>query len=218
MTSDALAEAWRIRKQSEMEKRAQTSAPIHELLERRWSPRAFANRSVEPEKLRQLFEAARWSPSSSNSQPWNFIVSLKENPEEFALAFDCLRPGNQKWVKNAPVLLFAVARLAWPNGSDPNRHAIYDLGQSVAHLTFEASAEGLVVHQMGGFFPEKVKQTYGIPDGYEAMTAVAIGYPGDPDALPEDLRQREMASRTRKPLESFVFAGQWDTPAPLLKG
>ncbi len=200
-----------------MEKRAQTSTPINEMLERRWSPRAFANRTVEPGKLRKLFEAARWSPSSSNNQPWFFIVSLKENPEEFVRALDCLRPGNIAWAKNAPVLLFTVARLNWPDKPDPNRHATYDLGQSVAHLTFEAMAEGLFVHQMGGFFPEKVKETYGIPGGYEVMTAVAIGYGGDADSLPEDLRKREIAQRTRKPLESFVFAGRWETPAPLLR-
>jgi len=200
-----------------MEKRAQTSTPINEFLERRWSPRAFANRSVEPEKLRKLFEAARWSPSSSNGQPWYFIVSLKENPDEFARAVDCLRPGNVTWARNAPVLLFTVARLKWPDKPDPNRHAIYDLGQSVAHLTFEAAAEGLFVHQMGGFFPDKVKETYGIPDGYEAMSAVAIGYGGEPDSLPEDLRPKELAPRNRKPLESFVFEGHWETPAPFLR-
>ncbi|MFZ0038101.1 MAG: nitroreductase family protein [Candidatus Acidiferrales bacterium] len=200
-----------------MEKRAQTSIPINEMLERRWSPRAFANRAVEPEKLRKLFEAARWSPSSSNNQPWFFIVSLKENPEEFARALDCLRPGNIAWAENAPVLLFTVARRSWPDKPDPNRHATYDLGQSVAHLTLEAMAEGLFVHQMGGFFPEKVKETYGIPDGFDVMTAVAIGYGGDADSLPDDLHKREIASRTRKPLESFVFAGHWETPAPLLR-
>jgi hypothetical protein len=115
------------------------------------------------------------------------------------------------------VLLFTVARLKWPDKPDPNRHAIYDLGQSVAHLTFEATAEGLFVHQMGGFFPEKVKETYDIPDGYEAMSAVAIGYGGEPDSLPEDLRPKELAPRNRKPLESFVFESHWETPAPFLR-
>ncbi len=200
-----------------MEKRAQTSTPIHEFLERRWSPRAFANRSVEPEKLRKLFEAARWAPSSSNTQPWRYIVSTKEDPEEFARAVDCLRPGNVAWAKNAPVLLFTVARLNWPDKADPNRHATYDLGQSVAYLKFEAVAEGLSVHQMGGFFPEKVKETYGVPDGYEPMSAVAVGYRGDPDSLPEDLQKKEAAPRTRNPLDSFVFAGRWETPAPFLR-
>jgi nitroreductase len=200
-----------------MEKRASTSVPISELLERRWSPRAFAKRSVEPEKLRKLFEAARWSPSSSNVQPWSFIVATKDNPDEFARAFECLRPGNKTWVANVPVVAFSVAQSNRPNSSDVNRHAQYDLGQAVAHLTFEAMEEGLAVHQMGGFFPEKVKETYGVPDGYEPMTAIAIGYAGEPDSLPEDLRQKELAQRTRKPLESFVFAGRWEAPAPFLK-
>ena len=200
-----------------MEKRAPTSVPIHELIERRWSPRSFANRSVEPEKLRKLFEAARWAPSSSNIQPWHFIVATKDNAEEFSRALDCLRSGNKSWVANAPVLAFSVARSIWPDSSDVNRHAQYDLGQSVAYLTFEAMTEGLYVHQMAGIFPDKVRETYGVPENYEPMTAMAIGYGGDADALPEDLRKRETAPRTRKTLESFVFAGHWDSPAPFLK-
>jgi len=200
-----------------MEKRAATSVPIHDLLERRWSPRAFANRSVGSETLRKLFEAARWAPSSSNIQPWNFIVAMKEDPQEFARALECLRPGNAAWAAHVPVLVFSVARKNFPNSSDLNRCAEYDVGQAVAHLTFQATAEGLGVHQMAGILPDKVKELFGVPYGYEPLTAFAIGYPGDPDSLPEDLRQRELGPRTRKPLESFVFAGRWETAAPFLK-
>jgi nitroreductase len=200
-----------------MEKRAPTQFPLYELLERRWSPRAFANRSVEPEKLRKLFEAARWAPSSSNNQPWSFIVATKDNPGEFSRALECLRGGNAKWAANVPVLAFSIARRNWPNSAEVDRHAQYDVGQAVAYLTFEAMAEGLFVHQMGGFYPEKVTGIYGVPENYEPMTAIAIGYGGDPDSLPEDLRARELAPRTRNPLESFVFSGRWENPAPFLK-
>src|SRR5208282_2515596 len=168
-----------------MEKPAQSTFPIHDLLTRRWSPRAFADRPVEPDKLRRLFEAARWSPSSSNEQPWNYIVATKDNSQEFATALACLRPGNVTWAQSVPVLMFTVTRLNWAKRDEPNRHALYDMGQSIAYLTFQAMAVGLFVHQMGGFYPEKVKETYGVPDGYEPMTAVAIGYGGDPAMLPD---------------------------------
>ncbi|MFZ0878843.1 MAG: nitroreductase family protein [Candidatus Acidiferrales bacterium] len=200
-----------------MEKPAPTQVRIHEHLTRRWSPRAFEDRLVEPEKLRRLFEAARWSPSSANEQPWYFIVATKDNAEEFARALQCLRPGNIGWAKDAPVLVFTVTRLNWTKNNEPNRHAQYDMGQSIAHLTFEAMAEGLFVHQMGGFFPEKVKDAYGVPDGYEPMTAVAIGYGGELSTLPEDLRQRELQPRTRKDLDGFVFSGHWNSTSPIVR-
>lgn len=201
-----------------MEKSAATQSPIHDSIARRWSPRAFGDRLVEPEKLRSLFEAARWSPSSANEQPWSFIIATKNNPEEFAKAVTCLREGNQKWAKDAPVIGFAIAHLNWKKNNEPNSLALYDLGQAMAHLTAEATFEGLFVHQMGGIYAEKVAETYGLPSDYRAVTGFAIGYGGDPSSLPDDLRERELAPRTRNSTDSFVFAGKWNSPAPFTKG
>lgn len=201
-----------------MEKPAQTTYPIHEVLERRWSPRAFDIRPIEPEKLRSLFEAARWTASSSNEQPWYFILACRSNPEDFEKAAACLVPGNRVWAQNAPALIFALARKAFAKNGQPNRVALYDLGQAVANLVMQATSLGLSVHQMAGIEIETVRETYGVPAGFEPVTAMAIGYPGDPETLPEDLRRRELAPRSRKPFEKFVFSRHWDSATPLLNG
>jgi hypothetical protein len=120
-------------------------------------------------------------------------------------------------VKNTPLIGFAIAHLNWKKNGEPNGHAIYDLGQSMAHLTAEATFEGLFVHQMGGIYPEKVAETFGLPSDYRAITGFVIGYGGDPSSLPGDLRERELAPRQRKPVDSFVFAGQWNAVAPFAK-
>ena len=192
-----------------MDRTAPTTYPIHDLLTKRWSPRAFADRPVEPDKLLRLLEAARWAPSSYNEQPWAFLVATKDRPEDFQKMLGCLIEFNRSWASAAPVLLLAAARLAFDRNGQPNRHAYYDLGQAVACLTIQATEDGLGVHQMAGILPDHARQVLAIPDGWDAVAAIAVGYPGSPESLPEQLRQREMAPRTRKPLADFVFEGGW---------
>jgi nitroreductase len=195
---------------------APVGEPIHEILLNRWSPRSFEQRAVEPEKLRSLFEAARWAASCANAQPWFFIVAPKATePQNFQRALECLVELNQTWAKNAPVLAFSLARSNFENGK-PNHHAIYDVGAAAANLCAEAASLDLQVHQMAGIDPEKVRRTFGVPEGYEVLAGMALGYPGDPQSLPEPLRQREIASRVRKPLDSFVFSGSWGQALPLI--
>src|SRR4051812_10829344 len=129
-----------------------TQHPIHDLLGNRWSPRAFApDRLIEPATLRSLLEAARWSPSSSNGQPWSFLVAPKQDAAEFQKMLGCLVEANQVWAKTASVLMISVAAKNFEHHNKPNAHYAYDTGASVAHLTFEAAARGLYVHQMAGF-------------------------------------------------------------------
>ncbi|HYL63352.1 MAG TPA: nitroreductase family protein [Candidatus Methylomirabilis sp.] len=198
-----------------MEKPAETRFPINDILRRRWSPRAFSDRLVEPEVFGSLFEAARWAPSSNNRQPWHYLVARKEEPAEFDRMLQCLVPGNAAWCKDAPALMISVANLNWDNG-EPNRHAWHDVGQAAAQLTVEAVARGLFVHQMGGILIDKIRETYAIPEGFDPVAGFALGYPGDPNKLPDKLRERELAPRTRKPLESFVFSGRWGEVSPLI--
>src|SRR5207247_9166076 len=131
---------------------------IHDLLRRRWSPRAFSDRRVEPDKLRSLGEAARWSPSSYNEQPWSFIVGTKEDEAEYARLLSCLVEGNIEWAQHAPVLMVSVARLSFEEDGKPNRHAFHDVGQAVANLIVQATALGLVVHQLAGMFTYKLSE------------------------------------------------------------
>ena len=199
-----------------MQKPAATQYPIHELLRGRWSPRAFSDRPVKPDRLRSLLEAARWAPSSSNAQPWSFIVGTKDNEAEHGRLVSCLMEGNIPWAQRAPVLMVSVARMSFEDEGKPNRHAFHDVGQAVANLTMQATALGLFVHQMAGFYPDKVIELYGIPKEFEPVAAIALGYPGDPESLSERLKQREVAPRERKPMAEFVFAGRWGKTSPLI--
>src|SRR5579864_1880017 len=192
-----------------MQKPAPTEHPIHDLIRDRWSPRAFADKPLTPETLRSLFEAARWAPSSSNEQPWVYLVATRDDPDNFAKALSTLLEFNQNWAKKAPVLMIAVAELAFAKNNAPNSNAHYDVGASTALLSIEATSLSLVVHQMAGFDPEKARQVFAIPAGWDPIAAIAIGYPGDPETLPQPYRERELAPRTRKPLKEFVMSGQW---------
>jgi nitroreductase len=192
-----------------MEKPAETQYPVEEILRRRWSPRAFSDRPVEPEKLPSLFEAARWAASSFNEQPWNFIVATKQKPEEHARLLSCLVEGNQRWAHAAPVLMVSVAKLNFEKTGKPNRHAFHDVGLAVQNMIVEATALGLFVHQMAGFSPEKVREAYGVPEGFEPVAAIAIGYGLAADELPEAFREFDLGARNRKSTDSFVFEGHW---------
>ena len=201
-----------------MDKPAPVDHPIHDLLRQRWSPRAFAERPVAPALVRSLLEAARWAPSCFNEQPWAVLVAAREEAEEYRRLLECLVPANQTWAKRAPVLLLSVARRAFARNGKPNRHALHDVGLAMGNLTVEATARGLVVHQMAGIDVDRCRETYQIPEDWEPVTGLALGYPGDPAVLPEELREREQAPRQRKPLAEWVFTGRWESPAALLDG
>jgi nitroreductase len=199
-----------------MEKPAETQYPIHDLLRQRWSPRAFDDRIVESEKLQSLFEAARWAPSSNNEQPWRFLIATKENTTEYDRLFNCLVEGNQKWAYRAPVLLLSVATLHFEDGS-PNRHALHDTGMAAENLVLQATALGLVAHQMAGFRVDQARTDCEIPEGYEPVAMIAVGYPGNPSVLSDRLRGREIQPRVRKPLTEFVYSATWGQPSTLLR-
>jgi len=160
-----------------MSKRANPDHSIHEPLAERWSPYGYAQREVADTDLRGLLEAARWSASAFNEQPWRYIVARKTDGAEFDRILSCLVDANQ---------------------------------------TVEATTKGLSVHQMAGILPDRAKELYGIPEGFRAVTALAVGYAADPTTLPDELRERDSSPRNRRSLAQFVFSGQWNDPAPLL--
>lgn len=200
-----------------MEKPATPQFPIDPLLARRWSPRAFDERPIEPEKLKSLFEAARWAPSSNNEQPWRFIVATKDQPAEYDRLLACLLEGNRKWAYRAPVLILSVARMTFEDDAKANRHAYHDTGLAAENLVLQAVAAGLMAHQMAGFNAEKARADLNIPQGFEPVAMIAVGYPGDPNVLPDYLKQRELAPRQRNPISTFVFSGDWGRPSPLVR-
>ncbi len=215
--TDSLQVADLKRKDAYEHKQAKTDHTIYEMLASRWSPYAFADRPVADDDLRSLFEAARWAASSYNEQPWRYIVATKVDPDEFQRLLSCLVEGNQPWAKAAPVLAIGCTSLNFALNGKPNAAALHDLGLASASLVFEATARGLFVHQMIGILPDRVRAVYRVPEGVQPLTGLAIGYHGDADSLPDAYRQRDLASRTRKPLGEFVFGGQWAAAAPWLK-
>jgi nitroreductase len=183
-------------------------APILDIISNRKSPLAYAAKPVEQEKIRALFEAARWAPSSYNEQPWRFIYSVQEDRDEFGRFLDCLFEGNRVWAEDAPMLVLSVASMSFAHNSRANKHAFHDVGLAVGNLLSQATSMGLMVHQMGGFSVEKAKEKLAVPRGYEPVTMMAIGYHGNVDDLPEDLKSRELQTRVRKPLDEIVFKGE----------
>lgn len=194
----------------------ETEVPIQPILLRRWSPYALAGPPVSHEDLAALFEAARWTPSSRNEQPWAFVVT-ERGTEEFERAVECLVEGNRGWARHAGVLAFAVSKKAFDHNGAVNRTALYDLGAAAAHLTFEATARGLFVHQMGGILPEEVRRVFAVPDSHEPVTGIAIGHLGASDGVPESNLVRDAKRRGRKPSREFAFGGSWGHPAPWMK-
>jgi nitroreductase len=192
-----------------MEKPALTESPILDLIRRRWSPRAFDSKPIPELVLQRLFEAARWAPSSMNEQPWRYILGVKtEDQTQFDRLAGTLDPGNA-WAKHAPVLALSVAKTHFSQGGAQNRVARHDVGLATENLVLQALSEGVFVHQMAGFSEEKAREAFAIPEGYEPVAMIAMGYPGNPETLDEKLKGRELAERKRKPIEEFVFRGMW---------
>lgn len=195
-------------------KEASIQYPINNIAKKRWSPRAFSPEPVPVEKLQSLFEASRWAASAMNEQPWRFILGLKPD-ETWTNILKTLVEGNSTWAKEAPVLIIAIGKTNYSHDDSDNRIFSYDVGQSVANLAVEAMNQGLYIHQMGGFSAVKAIEYFDIPDGYQPLTVIAAGYIGDADVLPENLKKRELAKRTRKEFNQFVFSSRFGQAADL---
>ncbi|MDN4596896.1 nitroreductase family protein [Leifsonia virtsii] len=182
---------------------ADVSAPLLPALVERWSPRSFdPTVGIDDVALRSALEAARWSPSANNSQPWRFIVA-RRGTEAFTTIVENLAGFNKAWASSAAVLVVAAAEVVDEDGNE-RRWAVYDLGQAVAHLTVQAHHDGLHAHQMGGFDAEGLRTAFGLEERFVPTSVTALGVLGDPEALPEPLRSRESAPRTRRALEEIA--------------
>jgi nitroreductase len=198
-----------------LKKPADTQFPVHELISERWSSRAFARRPVEPEKLLSILEAARWAASSANEQPWAFLVATSDDPKNHEAIAGVLVDSNRTWAEKAPVLILPFAHTQFAKNGNPNRYAFHDVGQAVANLSLQATALGLTVHQMGGFKADEAREKFSVPADWQPVSVIALGYPGDPESLAENFREREIAQRQRKPLDTFIFSDTWGHPAPI---
>jgi nitroreductase len=190
---------------------AATIYPIHDLLTRRFSSRAFdPNRSVSREQLAVLLEAARWAPSCNGDEPWRYLIwDRGRDPEGFQKAFECLGDKNRCWVKNVPLLILSNAGRDFGATGKPNRWTQHDTGAASVCLALQAVALGLVAHQMGGFDVEKARAAFAIPPEYTPMAMIAIGYATTPDILDDETKAKDLKPRARKPFAERFFEGGW---------
>jgi nitroreductase len=195
-------------------KKIETKATIHELIASRWSGRAYdPEKLLSREQIISLVEAARWAPSCFGDQPWRFLVFDKAtNKSAWESAIDCLSEGNQGWAKDAPLLLLACADSVMSRNGNPNRWGQYDTGAAAENLCLQATALGLMAHQMGGFNADKARELFAIPEQYTPMAMITVGYQLAEDQIPDDNKEREYSERVRNPLEKNFFDGSWDNP------
>jgi nitroreductase len=187
------------------------SSGVEPLILKRWSPRSFSDRSIHPDDLKKVFVAASWAPSCFNEQPWRFIVGHRGDAI-FDRIVDALIGFNKQWAGSAPMLFLTAAKKTFSRDGSPSEFHIHDTGIASAMLILQATALGLHTHGMAGIDKSKAREAFAIPEDFDVCAAWAMGYLGDPDALPEPYRALEKGARSRKPLEEFVF-NAWETPA-----
>ncbi|MBK6369163.1 MAG: nitroreductase family protein [Flavobacteriales bacterium] len=190
------------------EKVRRSHLPIHAVLNERFSPRAFSARPVTDTELELVLEAARWTCSSMNEQPWRFLVT-RQGREGHAALLSALEPSNAVWVDKAPVLILNMVSRELSRYGNENHHAWHDLGAATAQLTAQATALGMGLRQLAGFHPEVARAAFAIPAEFDLVSVVALGFPGDPNDLEEALREREWQYSTRKPLSELVSYGRF---------
>lgn len=200
-----------------MIKKADTGYPVLDVIAERWSPYGLESRPVPEKDLLSILEAARWSASSFNEQPWRFIAATRDDEELYRKVLSCLVDSNQQWAGSAPVLMLGVIKKTFTHNGKPNRVALHDLGLAAATLTLEATSRGLSVHQMAGILPDRARELFSVPGEFDVVTALAIGYAADPEGLEEGMKKRDTAARTRKPLDEFVFGATWGEPSEVVK-
>jgi nitroreductase len=178
---------------------------VHQLISDRKSIRAFSEKEISDEILLTLFEAARLAPSSMNEQPWRFIIARKNNVDSFNRMLDCLNESNRNWAKHSAVLVLTIANKNLHTLNKPNVYAWHDVGLAIGNLSLQAMAMNIFLHQMGGFNAEKAISNFEIPDGFEPVSIIALGYKGNPEMLSPQLKERELKTRTRLPLSELIY-------------
>ena len=195
------------------EKKAVTQVPIHTLLARRWSPRAFdPERVLQPAQLVALLEAARWAPSCGGGQPWRIVVCQRNlHTDIWPQVLESLDPGNREWAQHAALLFVVAADEIWHAKQKPNRWGQYDTGAAAENICLQATAIGAAAHQMGGFDAQVLAATLDIPQHCTLMSVIAVGWPLPQALVPEAWRARENAPRARNPMDDNFFLGRWGT-------
>jgi len=200
---------------SEVQATRKVNYQISPLLLDRWSPRSMTGEPLTDEEFFPLLEAARWAPSSYNSQLWRFIVARRQNREEFDKFFGLLVPGNQTWAKNAAAFVVVASRTRFEYDDKPSITHAFDAGAAWENLALEGARRELVAHGMQGFDYARAKTELLIPDDFDVLAMVAIGRRAPAENLPEKYREMERPN-SRRPLKEIVFEGTFGRSVPAL--
>jgi len=179
--------------------------PIDPIFLERWSPRAMSGETLSEQEIQTLFEAARWAPSTYNVQEWRFCYARCDGPYWRSL-FDLLVEGNQVWCARAGLLGVVLSQTVFPRNGKPNPVHVFDSGLAYMSLALQGARMGLVVHAMAGFDREAARNVLDIPEDFSVNAMFAVGRPGDPTALPDDLRDMETPSE-RRPVSQSICEG-----------
>lgn len=183
------------------------ASPIEPIFLRRWSPRAMSGEPIREAELLTLFEAARWAPSTYNEQEWRFLYARRDT-EKWPLFFDLLVEGNRAWCDRAALLVVILAHKVFARNHKPNPVHLFDCGAAFENLALQGTAMGLVVHGMQGFDFEKARSVLAVPDDFAVAAMFAVGQPGNPDDLPNEIREREVPS-DRRPVTESICEGRF---------
>ncbi|MBP1960976.1 nitroreductase family protein [Paenibacillus aceris] len=189
----------------EVEENRKADYPVHSLFLNRWSSRAFEPREVSDETLLTVLEAARWAPSSSNLQPWRFIVAKSEPQKQKFQSF--IKPNNRLWTDHAPILVLILSHKLRQDGAPNGAHA-FDAGAAWASIAFQAHLLGLATRAVGGYDKDIARKELGVPDEYELHAVIALGYRGSLESLPSDLQERELPN-SRRALNDSIIEGSF---------
>lgn len=190
-------------KQKEL-KKANTHYPVLDIIKNRWSPVVYDDKAIGNKDMMSIFEAARWSPSSRNEQPWRYIYGHKGD-NVFNDLLDCLMPGNKIWAKNASVLIASLAEKDSAFNGKPMRHYFYDTGAANAMMQIQAISMGIYSHSMGGFYSDKLIKKFNIDESMEPATIIAMGYLGNINNASDDLKKRDLEKRKRFDLKKIIL-------------
>lgn len=186
----------------------QADYKINDFFIKRWSSRAMSGQEISDTELKSLFEAARWTPSAHNAQPWRFIYA-KRNTPHWKTFFGLLEPFNQSWCNNVAVFIVVISKKNFEHSKEPSKTHSFDTGAACENLALQGSLNGLTIRAIAGFNHEKTRIELRVPEAFKIEIMIALGRPGKMEDLPYELQKKEFPS-DRKKVEEIIFEGVFE--------
>ncbi|MDN3656144.1 nitroreductase family protein [Ferruginibacter paludis] len=188
-------------------KKAITKYPVLDIIKKRWSPRSFSDKAISETDVKTIIEAASWSFSALNEQPWRYVAAFR-GTSLFDSFFDLLNAGNKNWNNNTSVLVLSVLSNIYSNDGTVNTYAMHDTGAANMLLTLQANSMGIYTHLMEGFSKEHAQKLLNQGDEIKPVVMIALGYPDVAEKLDEPFKTRELSPRSRKDINEILLEPQ----------